>query len=427
MSGSSLSRVSIRSYQVGFGDCFLLRFHYAEQLRSVLVDFGTTGLPSSVDPGKRLREIAEDIREACAGRLDVVVATHRHKDHIAGFATNQKGDGPGDVIRALKPRVVLLPWTEDPKAAPDAVRPTGSSASRSLVRSLGSMQSFAALLSTSLTAEKAFIPPALHRQLAFLGEANLANASAVRNLTTMGNRRVYAYAGAKTNLETILPGVNVHVLGPPTLAQSPAIQKQRSRDADEFWHLQARRADPGQAASRPPFAQSVRVGASPPIELRWIVPRARAARGRGLLELVRSLDAALNNTSLILLFEAGRQKLLFPGDAQLENWSYALFEGPDHEKTTRLLSGTTVYKVGHHGSLNATPKSLWKGFAHRGTGGSTRLTSLLSTMAGKHGSTTNRTEVPRATLLKALETDTVLRSTQDIRRPELYFEVELEA
>ena len=38
--------VEVRSYQVGFGDCFLLSFVYSgTDKRHVLIDFGTTGLP----------------------------------------------------------------------------------------------------------------------------------------------------------------------------------------------------------------------------------------------------------------------------------------------------------------------------------------------------------------------------------------------
>ena len=75
-----------------------------------------------------------------------------------------------------------------------------------------------------------------------------------------------------------------------------------------------------------------------------------------MLAIVRSLDYALNNTSLILLFEIGGTRLLFPGDAQIENWSYALFDAPNHEEIQARLAGANFYKVGHHGSLNATPE-----------------------------------------------------------------------
>ena len=44
--------------------------------------------------------------------------------------------------------------------------------------------------------------------------------------------------------------------------------------------------------------------------------------------MLRSMDDELNNTSLILLFEIGGKKLLFPGDTQWENWEYALSNNP---------------------------------------------------------------------------------------------------
>ena len=71
---------------------------------------------------------------------------------------------------------------------------------------------------------------------------------------------------------------------------------------------------------------------------------------------MRSIDDALNNTSLILLFDIGGKKLLFPGDAQIENWRYALFDAPTGGDIRASLADVAIYKVGHHGSLNGTPE-----------------------------------------------------------------------
>ncbi len=148
------------------------------------------------------------------------------------------------------------------------------------------------------------------------------------------------------------------------------------------------------------------------------------------------LDAQMNNTSVILLFEFGRQKLLFPGDAQLENWMYALKGDPEDPKSTAraeqtraMLADTTLYKVGHHGSLNATPKTLWNLFKRRSKADSPdRLVTMVSTMAGKHGSDADHTEVPRKALVDALSTETRFFTTQNLKsKKEPFLDVTLPA
>ena len=116
------TRATIRTYHVGFGDCFLISFQYAQKSeRHVLIDFGSTGFPKGV-PKSRMMEIAEDIKQRTGGKLHAVVATHRHRDHISGFATAKARNGTGDIIKSLKPDLIVQPWTEDPKLAPNAPR-----------------------------------------------------------------------------------------------------------------------------------------------------------------------------------------------------------------------------------------------------------------------------------------------------------------
>src|SRR4029453_19647742 len=124
MSRTRPKSVEVRSYQVGFGDCFLLSFVYSNpDKRHVLIDFGTTGLPRKGKPSEHMPRVAKAIQAVvgAGNRLTAVVATHRHADHISGFATDAKTGKSGEIIRALRPRLVLQPWTEDPKAQPDAV------------------------------------------------------------------------------------------------------------------------------------------------------------------------------------------------------------------------------------------------------------------------------------------------------------------
>jgi hypothetical protein len=423
MASKRPTSVTIRSYQVGFGDCFLLSFHYGEkegaEARHVLIDFGSTGKPPK--SGLSMKEIASLIREACtpAGggkpKLHAVVATHRHADHISGF-----GGTSGEIIAGLEPDLVLQPWTEDPDAAPDAREATAAAGSaKGFVARLDDMHAVSAHVLSEVATLRGL--KTVSAQLGFLGEENLKNLDAIRTLQDMPCRHVYASYGVRSGLEKVLPGVRVRVLGPPTLKQSAAIQKQRDEDAAEFWHLQAQAVQPRAAdgaTAGPLFPRAAQASSEAlPFQTRWFLPRLDALRGEQLLEIVRILDKAMNNTSLILLFEVGKKKLLFPGDAQIENWLYALTAAKDSERIRKLLAEVDVYKVGHHGSLNATPKTLWNLFQKKSeTAGTGRLQSLLSTMSGKHGSTDRNTEVPRRKLIDALEKETTLYSTQKLTR-----------
>jgi len=64
------------------------------------------------------------------------------------------------------------------------------------------------------------------------------------------------------------------------------------------------------------------------------------------------LEEAVNGTSLMLMLQIGKAFLLFPGDAQWGTWQCAR----NDSEWFRLLEKTNFYKVGHHGSHNATPK-----------------------------------------------------------------------
>jgi hypothetical protein len=409
--------LSLRAYQVGFGDCFLLTFKYERMRRHILIDFGSTGKPTAAGENLMLR-VANDIREACAGKLHGIVATHRHKDHISGFATSG-GKGPGDIIASCKPEVVIQPWTEDPRAKP-AARGAARQRSRrkAFTASLRCMHEFSAAMLNELTRLRPGLGKGLYNQLAFLGEDNLKNKSAVLNLLRMGKRHLYVRFGSRSGLESLLPGVLTHVLGPPDLEQSDAVSKMRSEHPEEFWHLQSLTGKFISRADAVPLFPAAEPYSTPPPQTRWLIHHMQSLRADQLLEIVRAMDDVLNNTSVIILFEAGGKKFLFPGDAQWENWSYALSK----PEVCELLADVHLYKVGHHGSLNATPKSLWKLFKNRSTAKSaTRLQCVVSTMAGKHGSAARGTEVPRAKLVEDLKKESEYFSTQELRGVRTFF------
>ena len=442
--------VRIRMYNVGFGDCFVLTFRYKNgDERHVMIDFGSTAAPMRRE--SQMDATAAHIKKTY-GRLDAVVVTHRHADHISGFTPRANGKGPGNVIAGIsKQALIIQPWTEDPELPKGAVRgrgakaPAGAKGLAALqARSLDSMQNVAKAIATRVEAqefeemeaeeeaeaqaEEGETPQprgdralsgrfgagrALVDRLGFLGETNLKNLAAVRNLQGMGRAHEWLSYGMKTALSgDVLPGVKVHVLGPPTIEDHPEV-KSYAKESDQYWSLQAAAARvnvaPQGAKKLFPGQPSVQVDELPK-SVRWFVRKLRAAQAQQLLELVRIIDGALNNTSLILLFEVGGKLLLFPGDAQIENWDYVLNHAKNRTAMRKLLGATDVYKVGHHGSLNATPKGLWAMFKKK-----PGIVTLMSTRPGKHGDKKSNTEVPRRTLSDELEAHSKLHATTECK------------
>lgn len=417
------SSTTIRSYQVGFGDCFLMSVNYDDHpevgSRHVLIDFGSTALPK-YKPRKSMRDIANNIKAVTGGKIHGVVATHRHKDHISGFAGSA-----GTVIKSLKPEVVVQPWTEDPKAEKDARLPTPQTATGLHAATLMNMQGVAKYALEEIHSHSRGIAKGVRTEIEFIGDDNLTNRAAVENLAEMANgNNHYVHYGMKSGLEDVLPGVKVHVLGPPSLEQTEKILHQRSRDSDEFWHFQSNAGRT--AAKKKRIFPKARIWGRNrpglPVETRWFLPRMDRIRGEQLLQIVRSLDHAMNNTSLILLFEVGRKKFLFSGDAQIENWEYCLKTASDRHSRLKLLEAVDFYKVGHHGSLNATPKTLWQLFQNKHKDETAeRMSSVVSTMGDKHGSVSRGTEVPRKKLTDALKEETDYKTTQTIRKKDMFF------
>jgi hypothetical protein len=166
--------------------------------------------------------------------------THRHKDHISGFAGKS-----GELIEALKPRVVLQPWTEKPEAQRDAksVGATKGGSPKRLalmrdqyVHSLVDMHAFSL---SALSAATPRLGKTTAGRIKFIADDNLKNRNAIERIACMGKLGTAEYlrCGDKTKLERQLPGVKVHVLGPPDLTQTETILTQRREDKDEFWQF----------------------------------------------------------------------------------------------------------------------------------------------------------------------------------------------
>ena len=420
-------RVRVRMYQVGFGDCFLLSVEYDDALpdgrseRHLLIDYGSTHSPQDGRARGRMRDVAKLIAEHTGGQLDIVVLSHRHKDHLLGFSD----DTGARTIRALSPKLVLRPWSEhpdlDPDAsgpaaplAPDDSDPVGAASRRFATRLIETQQAVGRLASV----------PGLNAGLQAAAEEHLKNADAITLLNELSDqgRGRYLFAGSDPDLGDAVPGLTMTVLGPPTIDQDPRVRKQ-VEDDDQFW-LDALHTSLVAAAGvgddhGPP--RNVPIAPGP---VRWLVDQLADQKTHSTARLVRQLDDALNNTSLILLLEIGGLSLLFPGDAQIENWQFTLDRLKKEPALEEKLTAIDLYKVGHHGSRNATPRSLHALWLAR-PDTLPRLTALMSTRPGVHGDTP-ATAVPRETLITALRQVAELISTDDLDKGQPFVELEAE-
>jgi hypothetical protein len=104
---------------------------------------------------------------------------------------------------------------------------------------------------------------------------------------------------------------------------------------------------------------------------------------------------------------------LFAGDAQAGNWQSWLYDfdkpkkdpskDPLSDEGRAILGSLAFYKVGHHGSTNATPIAAVDAMG-------SDFVAMCSTQAGTFGNPDPKvgTEVPRTPLLAALEKKSTL-------------------
>ena len=398
------SGVKVRMYRHGHGDCFLLAFPGAQgEPVYVLIDCGYKP-GSNVEYGLAdIDTIVKHIAASTNNRLDLVVVTHEHQDHVNGFG--KAGSSEFDPIAMGE---AWFAWTESPtdKLAIELRRRHGDQ----LLGLVAARNQLAANNNSNATD----IDELLQLELGVQNPHQFAAAAAAKkkdpndSVNKQGMKLIKDKAGAQ-NIRYILPhqedlripgvdNVRVYAFGPPHDADLLKDEDPKGSEAFPGHGLDARRASFFAAASAEEDSEDI--AAIQPFPRRFAIPRndaftheaygdffkrryggdkmpvVRAAREgeaadnaewrridndwlSSAEELALVLNKGINNTSLVLAFELEKSNkvLLFIGDAQRGNWKSWTTHKTEGDKTALvrdLLARTVLYKVGHHGSHNAT-------------------------------------------------------------------------
>lgn len=431
MTNGNAAQAKVRMYRQGFGDCFLISLPVAGcgHFR-VLIDCGVIlGTP---DATEKMQDVVRDIREETGGKVDLLVVTHEHWDHVSGFHQAR------EILEGITFERLWLPWTEDP-ADELAKKLRGES-----------LELRAALTSAAAHMRFAGAPDVGAESLLELFGARTSTADIFDSLTKLvASPRYCRPSHAPVQFDGV--DARFYVLGPPhdekmirrfspsktnpeTFgAASMLLGNDDDRNAPFDRILQI----PMAAARQMPFFLAHYFGEAasaseeqPEVNQDW--RRIDAAHLEASSELALQLDSATNNTSLVLAIElADGRVLLFAADAQVGNWlswqDLKWFVGGRQVTGPDLLNRTVLYKVGHHGSHNATLRE--KGLE--------QMTSLELAMVPVDSEVARRkgwTEIPLELLEHELEKATkgcVLRSdrpvptalAQRVKEDPLFYEV----
>lgn len=348
-SSRDIKGLRVRMYRVGFGDFFLLSVPTGGGPRHILIDCGV----HARDLGS-IRDAVAQMATDCQSKLALVIMTHRHADHISGFGTC------AEAFKQIAVDRVWMPWFEDPtdRNASAFQSSLTALAGRLTMRlaARGDEESPSAAMADNITGGMA--------------AAGLSNNQKALDVLHNGFKNTPAHdyyrAGDAPRLpqDLVDAGFSAEILGPPSdlslISQMTNKNNQYLADGEALPDERAKTFPDAFQFKSPAYSGK----AFEFFGIDKIKAMVNGAQPDVLAAAAKAADNTLNNQSLVVLFHFKGKNLLFAGDAQWGNWENFLYGGafgtPGHTEMTPkakdILNKIDFYKVGHHGSRNATPK-----------------------------------------------------------------------
>lgn len=376
--GGRITNVKIRMYCLGTGDCFVLKYYSGTKEKfTMMIDCGSCqGGPAEFKP------YLDDLAKYVNNKIDLLVITHEHNDHVNGFAKCP------EIFKAMTIKKAWFAWTEHPddpggrakdlqqkKKKMQLAFANAFAANKNMdgkinadfkgdFNRLNVLESHEAFMDGLQTLADINLPAA-----GKIG-APLAGMTAIKQILKTKKTKIEYLEPGTTETITGLPGLKFHVLGPPY--DSESVYKHEKQGTDTYkkkmnfsdFTLAANafvNIDADAAESDIPFAEEYVVSdkniplddptydINQSFSLRTQLVRQAVPNFDQNIEpviqaynrpgdeyrkidtdwlnsagaLALRLNSHINNTSLVLAVESegpGKKVMLLPGDAEFGSW-----------------------------------------------------------------------------------------------------------
>ena len=316
--------ITLRAYNVLFGDALLVSWDEDDGEHHAWVDFGNF----HNDANAVFEKVYNDVLSRTNGKLDLLVITHRHLDHMEGFFSLRKKFKSDFTIQRL--------WHAHVTPSVDHVFEIAEQALRNM-------------LPASIPASDTEIGRVFRNNFGAKGDKirkHMADILAEIGVPASRTFKIRRGMNLKPALPPGLKKLDIEVLGPEMNSKLYLQPLQHALRAHGIalsaanGGIRMTREDPFTGARSTKFSKS-------PLRKLADVARLRRQLQSGGLAVLGAVDTTRNNTSIVMRLTHGSVRVLLVGDAEEKSWEIM-------KKNGAPLTAN-VMKVGHHGSINASP------------------------------------------------------------------------